>query len=298
MEIALVIYGVSWIILLLGFLYAKFKSDNTKENEAWHRYALIIALAPFVAFMLIPYLIVDEWLKDRKQGKLKKEREAKEKLEEEIKKQALSNYEVARQNNSSALTKDFVEVASKLINVALQQKYSSIISCIDKISVPSNFKLDVEECKNIGMGDNSNVVIRHEGGIDGNIWPYLSVQQNNMGAWQAYLLHSLWHVLPLFWHGGYDRRHYIFSSEDLYKIQFEQEVHSRELKAIFAIENFDVVPNIAVNENKFYVSCCFWSDWGGLIRETIEITFENNRVTNILHLKYDTIFGYECGIMY
>ena len=33
MEIALVIYGVSWIILLLVFLYAKFKSDNSIEKE-------------------------------------------------------------------------------------------------------------------------------------------------------------------------------------------------------------------------------------------------------------------------
>lgn len=79
MEIALVIYGVSWIILLLVFLYAKFKSDNSIEKQPWYLYALIIALAPLVVFLLIPYLLVDGGIKDRKQKNKNKEWEAKKK---------------------------------------------------------------------------------------------------------------------------------------------------------------------------------------------------------------------------
>ena len=79
MEIALVIYGVSWIILLLVFLYAKFKSDNSIEKEPWYLYALIIALAPLVVFLLIPYLLVDGGIKDRNQMNKNKEWEAKKK---------------------------------------------------------------------------------------------------------------------------------------------------------------------------------------------------------------------------
>ena len=44
----------------------------------------------------------------------------------------------------------------------------------------------------------------------------------------------------------------------------------------------DVTPKVTRYEDKYYVSCCYWSEFGGLIRELVEIKIENNKVTEFL----------------
>lgn len=48
----------------------------------------------------------------------------------------------------------------------------------------------------------------------------------------------------------------------------------------------------------YYITCCYWSDWGGLIKELIEIKIENNKVTSIFNVDKTLLFEYDCGIMF
>lgn len=55
MKITLIIYGISWLILLCIFLYSKFKqmdTDSFNRNE-WYLYLIIIVLHHSVFFWFL-----------------------------------------------------------------------------------------------------------------------------------------------------------------------------------------------------------------------------------------------------
>ena len=81
MKITLIIYGISWLILLCIFLYSKVKQKDTdlfNRNE-WYLYLIIIAFAP-LCILLIPYLLIEDCVKDRKARKQNVENEKKKKI--------------------------------------------------------------------------------------------------------------------------------------------------------------------------------------------------------------------------
>ena len=96
MKITLIIYGISWLILLCIFLYSKFKqmdTDSFNRNE-WYLYLIIIVFAPF-CILLVPYLLIKDCVKDRKARKQNMENEKKKKMAEERKRIALEIYKKA-----------------------------------------------------------------------------------------------------------------------------------------------------------------------------------------------------------
>ncbi len=299
MEIALVIYGVSWFILLSVVLYAKIKNGNTSEKEPWYLYALIIALAPLVVTLLIPYLLVDEWINDRKQKKQNKERETKKKIEKARQEQASLGYMFASQNrNAIKATFDQIVIGRSLVALAQMEQYDRFLKCLDKFSLPKGYTLHVDKAKHEGLGDKSTLYVKTSDGIDNyNYFEHIEVEDSLDGAWQAYLLYSLWHILPTFWHGGYDSRTYIFSKEDLKDLRTIEESDQGIVNQLTA---YDLLPEVVKSDinNKYYVTCCFWSDWGGLIRELVEITIEDNKVVGIFEVQKKTEFAYDCGILF
>ena len=87
MKITLIVYGISWLILLCIFLYSKVKQKDTdlfNRNE-WYLYLIIIAFAP-LCILLIPYLLIEDCVKDRKARKQNIENEKKKKIAEGKKK--------------------------------------------------------------------------------------------------------------------------------------------------------------------------------------------------------------------
>ena len=64
MKIVLIVYGISWLILMAVYIASLFnKRKNVfSEKEPWYLYAIIIAVAPLVV-LLIPYLF--DWFTNR-----------------------------------------------------------------------------------------------------------------------------------------------------------------------------------------------------------------------------------------
>lgn len=60
----------------------------------------------------------------------------------------------------------------------------------------------------------------------------------------------------------------------------------------------DVTPKVTRYDDKYYVSCCYWSRFAGLIRELVDIKIENNKVTEFLDVNHERLYKYHCGIMY
>ena len=107
-------------------------------------------------------------------------------------------------------------------------------------------------------------------------------------------MHTLWHVLPLCWHSNYFRHYYVFSKEDFNKIKLYpgSQVDMGELS------KFDVTPEVRKKDNKYYVSSCYWSNFGGLIRGNYEITIKDNKVTDIITFGGETLYKFNCGIRF
>lgn len=279
--ILLITYAISWFILLCIYIASWFKR-NSSGKEEWYIHVFIIALAPIVILSYIYGFIKDKLNATRNRRK------------EQIKRTATQNYLSATEHN---FNDGLACTAHTLLRIAENQQHSMPLSCLRNLTLQSGWNLDVEICKESGLGDDSRLMATNGDVKDPNIWEYIEVKESPIAAWEVYLLHSLWHVLPHFWHGGYNRRSYIFSKEDVYKISFM--ISEDRDKLISIILNYidDLTPEIA-KYDKYYISCCYWSDWKGLIKELVEITIENNKVKSILNVDKKTLFKYDCGIRF
>ena len=297
MKITLIIYGISWLILLCIFLYSKVKQKDTdlfNRNE-WYLYLIIIAFAP-LCILLIPYLLIEDCVKDRKARKQNIENEKKKKIAEERKRIALETYKNAFNESGNVAAGDYLNVASILYQKIGKKLYNNLLPVLDKLSLPNNCNLEIELAKEIGIGDKSKLYIDQDGVYDTKIWDYIKVEDSPMGAWQAFLLNSAWRLLPMFWHGGYDRRTYIYSTNDCHNMIFMREEHSYPIKKrLMAI---DLSPEVVKKNNKYYISVCYWSDWGGLKRELLEITIIENKVSDIFEVDTEVLMPYNCGILF
>ena len=137
--------------------------------------------------------------------------------------------------------------------------------------------------------DGDKNIVCDENDIIYRLW----VERSIYGAWDVYLFSKAANLLPTWWHGGYNRETLLFSHADLAAIP------SQKGKALEVITNGDdLKPHVSLLGNKATVECCFWSEWGGLYREEVTITFDGNRVTTFEKTASRNIYNYDCGIMF
>jgi len=146
------------------------------------------------------------------------------------------------------------------------------------------------------MGSSSRLFVSGRGCHSYEIFKFVYADASEAGAWQAFLLNSLWHALPYFWHGGYDYRSYIFSKDSIAEVSCFQEEDEPKIKQVIA--RYDVTPRAFHCGDKYYISCCYWNDWAGLVRELVEVTIQNNEVTEFFEVKSDVLFKYDCQICF
>ena len=128
-------------------------------------------------------------------------------------------------------------------------------------------------------------------------WRNIIVEPSAMGIWQTYLLMTTIHVMPFYWHGGYNERLFIFSPAELKKIPSYKK---------FDFSNIDeskLQPEVKFTqwtdrECMGMVSNTYWTEWGGLIRETVFIDMKDNKVTNYGPVFNEVLFKYESLMCY
>lgn len=320
MKTVFIIYAISWLALLLIIVvlrlkdktsYEKEELEEKEEKKKWYLavliYVLIIALAPLV--LLIVLCIMDERKQERLDAllekletPLKKLKEKKEKKEKEKKKKkklsALQNYHAAIIQNSIKYIPDYTNIAYTLFSLAEDEKYDRLLSCLNGLKLRSGWTLKVDLCKQTDIGDDSRLMVTKGIFKDFRIWDHIDVKDTPMAAWQVYLLYSLWHILPHFWHGGYNRRSYIFTGKDISSIKFIRSEYRNQLISILS-EKFDnLTSEIARYNDLYYITCFYWSDWKGLVRELVEIKITNNKVKSIFKVEETILFKYHCRIWF
>lgn len=312
MKTIVIVYAVSWLILLIVYIISLFQDKKSRKKEDAlkkflneHKskkeriidkfvYVVMVLFAPLVVFV-VPYILIRD-MKLKKQERAKMEcREKKEKEQEKRKTDCSSNYSTMVGAKQNQCRDDYVRMAKSLKKLVEEKSYQDIIKLLDKVSLPSAMKLGVQECEHQGSGATSRLFIDSpENARDYNIFEHLKFEDSPMGAWQAYLLCQIRHYLPLWWHANYDRRDYIYTRED-----FADITHFIDRGFnVDVLKDFNVNPEIYGKEGKYYISCCFWTEFGGLRREFVEISLESNRFESLFVFDDKVLYEYQCGIMF
>lgn len=309
MKTVVIVYSISWLILLIVYAISKFQDKkNKKKDDALEKffnkrkstmekivdklvYVIMIVFAPLVIFV-IPYILIRD-AKAKKQEKIRKEeREKAEKEQMDHKAICSENY---AKLVSHRFNNEFIQKAQSLCELVKKKDYSDILNLLDKSSLPLTMKLDVQECNQQGTGSVSRLFVN----TPNNerifaIYDHLRFEDSIMGAWQAFLLDRLQHYLPLWWHANYDKRDYIYSKEDLDHItHFIDRGFDKTV-----LEDYYIAPEIKGGNGKYYISCCYWTDFGGLKREFVEISLLDNKLKDVFVFDEEVIHEYECGILF
>lgn len=162
---------------------------------------------------------------------------------------------------------------------------TKVLSILDKISIPENIRVGVELTGNAIGGisfffmcpKDDKYYERRQ--CKQYLVEDMYVTPTAMGAWQAYLFQQSSAVMPTYLYGGYVRRDFIFSIARLKDIaknnDFNDESVSMELEKV---PEEDLLPSAMFHNNLAAVSCCYWTSFGGLIRETAIMRFKGNRI--------------------
>ena len=123
---------------------------------------------------------------------------------------------------------------------------------------------------------------------------HLSIDPTPMGAWQAYLLCISKTVLPFSGILFYTKRKIIFQREQFIDIP---SLEDQEIEDLYHLKT-DLSPKVTTDGNKAVVSCCYWNDWGGLFRESVEITFLENGKVKIGDFVEENYYEYDLGVRF
>lgn len=296
MKTILIDYGISWGILLLVYLYFIFVKRKSlySNNWPWYLNAIIIVVFAPSFVLIVPFTLIEDALKNKKHKKWLKKEQDKQRIVEIHCKEDVIKY---KSGSKTSISDQAVIIGRFLKHIVLQNDYDYLLSCLDKLELPTGYILKIRFAESEGLGDKSSLYIsgpfgtKHE-----NIFNYFKVEDSPIGAFQVYLIYKIWHYLPLFWHANCSSRNYVYKHEDLYDIgMYHNEEKAQTIKTLL---NYDITPEIIHNEEKYYVSCCYWSDFGGLIREHVEIEIKDNKVINILDANENVLYEYNCGIIF
>lgn len=323
MELVVIIYGIAWLLSLLTLLYIHFtEKDKLFRRDNWKLSLFVITFAPIIFLVMLLCILISCIWDKKKDGDVKKEKE----IEEIKKKQAVENFKkchgflvdsaVIEQIGRKLLNINLdtfrmpEELQMKVIGKRIPTVEEEILYVLDKIQLLEDYGLQLEY-EERGIGGRTYIYVKEpNGNLSKNFLDFVIVDDSPLGALQVYFLSKLWHYLPMYWHGYYDRRFSVFSKDDLLKIKVRSRKTrgERPLKPSDIYEEgndlpeealaCDVTPKVTRYEDKYYVSCCYWSEFGGLIRELVEIKIENNKVTEFLDANREVLYRYHCGIMY
>ena len=302
MKIVIIIYIVSWFILLAIYIASLFgkKKNHFSEKEPWYLYAIIIVFAP-LAVLLIPYLLISSYITEKKHEKAVKEQGQREAEENAYKKRASQEYKAAINEQQEDFTYDHSMVVRTLVEKIKKKDYDSFMQYLVHLSLPDGASLQVEECKHEDYEDTSKLYVKTaEGDNNQNIWDYIKAENSIDGAWEAFFLYKVWHVLPLWWHANYYRRSYMYSEEDADSIQLflYSKMEQRQTKIRETIKSLISRPKVVEANGKYYVSCCYWTDFGGLIKETVEVFISPEGKVAFKYIEKQSLYHYDCGIKY
>ncbi len=307
MHILLWTYGCA--CALLGIIFLIVKPKKTTNESPWVTLILFI-IAP-ITILCILYGLISNYVKERKRKILEREieilkhkkeiyiqekREREEKLCKRVSRdEAKKIYYTLVLRSRNLISPDCIELARSVHNEVKQGKYQEALEKLSNGIVPDGANIKIDFCKHEGIGSQSYLYLElPKGKVDYNIFDHLIINDLPINVWQAFLVDTLWHILPMWWHECYNHRLFIFNSQD-----FVEKSHYHNPISL-AINNLDfvLIPQIFKDGNAYYVSYCYWNDWTGLVRECKKFVLDGNKIIEICTFYSELLYKYDCGIQF
>lgn len=192
---------------------------------------------------------------------------------------------------------------SDKVNSEIHNKVSNLLNRLE-----IQGELQIRFAKHEGTGDSSWFYCKEdaEDGIKNRfnannlLFKRIKSDCTALSAWQIYLLYTAPTILPLFWHGGYERRKYIFCNEDFKNVRlFHGDKLFWNTDVSDILDQYDLCPKVEINDDIAIITACYWNNWKGLVKETVTIKFmKGNNFSINEDVKSEVIYSYECGIRY
>ena len=210
------------------------------------------------------------------------------------------------------LGRAYLKAIRKVLKTQNQNDKSFLFQTLDCMALEDGYSLGLRLAEKKGRGDESwffvyetekgpeeylsqiNCITAHF--VNHISYDHILVQRNEMGAWQAYLYTVAITMLPVYWHGGYIVRKYIFKHDDLNDVPALL-VDCIDDQVLFGIKE-KVSPEIKMQGNEAIVKCCYWNEWRGLVRDTVKILFDGNSIVGFEPLNLEVLYEYDCGICF
>lgn len=199
----------------------------------------------------------------------------------------------SRTNELSKFGQSFHELLDEVVNGATTE---SVLTYLDKLSIKDEIlKLHVAFAKTHDIGDESYFYIGDNENRDYKIYKHLKAEPSIEAAWQIYLLRYASTIMPVFWHGGYIVRNYIFDEASL------NDYTPLECYDISGLSRANLLlPEVilSLDGRTANVYCTYWNDWKGLMRDHLQITFLKNGKVKLIEIEPLCLFEYNCGICF
>ncbi len=229
------------------------------------------------------------------------ERERRKHELQELKDAVKREYLQAVPTGGNGMDLTMLHTARSLREAVGKKEYDSIQGMLDKAVLPAGHTFGIKLCEmdSESLGDWSEPFIQTpDGTLDKSIFDFFRFEDSPMGAWQAFLLHQMWHYLPLWWHANYERRHYLYSHEDAPIFDRPLPYFKKKVMISPDFSRFNLVPEVYHESAEYYISGCFWTDFGGLIREYSKLTFKDGMLDGFFVFDEKTLVEYDCGICF
>lgn len=214
------------------------------------------------------------------------------------------------QNIYSLKAKEFHELLLCSVTKTNGKDKSEVFRSLSSIKLSSGYELGLRLAQYVGSGDVSKFYVYDEdGNEDKDIIKYLHSDSSAMGAWQTYLLLTSYTVMPVYWHGGYMVRKFIYEKNDVYEIK---ELKEKDLRGL--MEQNILLPDIQIKKvseepdanSEFLqerglfeadIYCCYWNEWEGLVREHSKVLINDSKVENYSIESKFVIYPHKCDIV-
>lgn len=199
----------------------------------------------------------------------------------------------SRTNDLSRFGLKFHELLDKIV---ASQTPGLVFSMLDKLTLTDGpLKLHVASGETHDIGDESYFFIGDGENRQYKIYEYLKTTVSVESAWQIYLLDTARTVMPVFWHGGYIVRKFIFDEASL------NDYIPLECYDISGLSRENLLlPEITLSPDgrTADVYCTYWNDWKGLMRDHFQISFLRNGKVKLTEIEPLCLFQYNCGICF
>ncbi len=217
---------------------------------------------------------------------------------------------------------EYAQVGARLQDAFWTHKYddgdgltdaSFVFEILDKVRMADGYSLKVLAATDSGLGDVSRLVAVPDGlKVEParinmvNEWfdfeNYVVVEPSEMGVFQAQLLKFASSWMPVFWHGGYEKRIFAFCDDNVRSFGDESDFNPDD----FANDE-RLNPVVELHGEDVTVTCCYWTDWGGLVRTMFLGRLHDNRLLYVHdedeweddeEQRHEVLFAYDCGILF